>query len=293
MVRPYPKGNDKGWPGWKFGSKDEKDEDFYPDATEDRLFGSKYMHEVYFRDEPNYPGRYSVPVLWDTKTNKIVNNESPEIMRNLQTGFNELIEDEYVRQLNFYPEDLRSQIDEISAWLRPSLNNGVYRAGFAETQEEYDEAVIPVFAALNKMEKLIASNGGPFVLGERLTEVDLLLYPTIIRFDTVYVQHFKVNLGTIRHDYPQINNWMKGLYWGLAEMTHNGSAKKVWGFGSETVDFKHIKENYTKSHYDINPKAITPRGPFPAVEEGYEKDFSKVRVGRITLEEVVDQEKKL
>lgn len=285
-MQAYPKGDERGWPGWKF-PKDEKE---YPGATPDRLFGSEYLHDVYFKADPEYQGRYSVPVLWDEKTNTIVNNESTELLRNLQTAFNDLIEDEYIRDLNFYPEDLQSQIDTISEWLQPKLNTGVYKAGFAESQSDYDADVIPVFAALNRMEKIIASNKGPFVLGKQLTEIDLLLFPTIVRFDTVYVQHFKVNLGTIRHNYPQINNWFKGLYWGEAEMK---GGRKVWGFGSETVNFKHIKENYTKSHYQVNPKGITPRGPFPDVEQGYEPDFSKVSIGGIEMEEVVRQEKDL
>lgn len=113
-----------------------------------------------------------------------------------------------------------------------------------------------------------------------MTELDLRAYATIVRFDTVYVQHFKCNLGTIRHDYPNINNWLKNLYW------------NVPGY-RESTDFKHIKENYTKSHEDINPKAITPMGPFPDVEESVEKDFSKLKVGSVKLDAVLEYQKKL
>lgn len=161
--------------------------------------------------------------------------------------------------------------------MQRDLNTGVYKAGFATDQETYDKNVVPVFAALNKAEQIVANNGGPFMLGEHLTELDLRLYATLIRFDTVYVQHFKCNLGTIRHDYPVLNNWMKNLYW------------NVPGF-KETTDFKHIKENYTKSHAGINPRAITPAGPFPDIEEHVEKDISKLRVGRIKLAAVVSRE---
>ena len=114
--------------------------------------------------------------------------------------------------------------------MQSDVNAGVYKAGFASSQEDYDKNVIPVFGALNKLEKMIASNGGPFVLGRDLTELDIRLYATLIRFDTVYVQHFKCNLGTIRHDYPVLNNWLKGMYW-------NVNAAR------ESTDFLHIKEN--------------------------------------------------
>lgn len=197
----------------------------------------------------------------------------------LETAFNSLIHPENAK-VTLYPEHLRKSIDEIADWMGRDLNSGVYKAGFAANQEDYDKNVLPVFAALNKLEKIIAGNGGPFVLGKELTEVDIRLYCTAIRFDTVYVQHFKCNLGTIRHDYPQINNWMKNLYWNIP------------GF-KETTNFKHIKENYTKSHYDVNPKAITPRGPFPDIEVGFEPDFSKLRVGSVDMTEVLELEIKL
>jgi putative glutathione S-transferase len=182
----------------------------------------------------------------------------------------------HLADIDLYPAQHREAIDRISEWMQRDLNNGVYKAGFAPDQETYDRNVIPVFGALNKVEESIATaDGGPFFFGQDLTEIDVRLYATIIRFDTVYVQHFKCNLGTIRHDYPRINNWMRYLYW------------NVPGF-RETTDFRHIKENYTKSHYDINPKAITPLGPFPDVEEGYEVDFGKVPVGGVKLREVVE-----
>ncbi len=281
-MKPYPKGDDKGWPGWKFPSA----EDPYEGATEDHLFGSKYMHEVYFRDNKDYKGRYSVPVLWDKKANRMVNNESLEILRNFNTGWNSILPEQYKR-VDLYPEKLRSKIDEVGKWMQADLNTGVYKAGFAPDQETYDKNVVPVFRALKMLEEIISKNGGPYVLGSELTELDLRLYPTLIRFDTVYVQHFKCNLGTIRHDYPLLNEWMKNLYW------------NVPGF-KETTDFRHIKENvssrlsshmnrtdnslqYTKSHADINPKAITPLGPIPDIESGVKKDWSKIKTGGVKL----------
>ncbi|PSR87109.1 glutathione S-transferase [Coniella lustricola] len=322
VVKPYPKGDENGWPGWQFPSpssnttadsnnnnnnntdNDNSDkEDEYPGATPDPLYGAKYLHELYFKADPAYKGRYSVPVLWDTQTHTIVNNESAELLRDLQTCFDEILptngdtkpetgamspsnnsnnNKDMNKQPWLYPPHLRTEIDAITNWMQRDLNTGVYKAGFATTQESYDAAVPAVFAALNKMEKLIARNGGPFILGREMTELDIRAYATVVRFDTVYVQHFKCNLGTIRHDYPQINNWLKNLYW------------NVKGF-RESTDFKHIKENYTKSHAEINPRAITPMGPWPEVEgpDGYESDVGKLRIGGVKMPLVLELEEKL
>lgn len=225
IVKPYPKGDEKGWPGWQFPTA----EDIYQDATADQLFGSRYMHEIYFREKADYEGRYSVPVVWDKQTNQLVNNESLEILRNWNDGFDSILPDEH-RSRDFYPERLRKEIDEIGQWMQADLNTGVYKAGNAPDQETYDKHVVPVFRALNRLEVILKQDGGPYVLGPDLTELDLRLYPTLIRFDAVYVQHFKCNLGTIRHNYPLLNEWMKNLYW------------NVPGF-RETTDFRHIKEN--------------------------------------------------
>lgn len=170
-----------------------------------------------------------MPVLWDKKTNQIVCNESLEILRNLNAGFNSILDENHAR-LDLYPEHLAQDIDEMGEWMQNDINYGVYKTGFAPDQETYDRNVVPLFKALNRIEEIIKKYGGPYVLGSEISELDLRLYPTIIRFDPVYVQHFKCNLGTIRHDYPVINAWLKQLYW------------EVEGF-KETTDFKHIKEN--------------------------------------------------
>ncbi|KAI9657372.1 MAG: hypothetical protein M1821_003053 [Bathelium mastoideum] len=269
IVKPYPKGDERGWPGWQF----PETADEYPKSTVDKLFGSRYLHEVYFRDDKDYQGRYSVPLLWDRRSQSAVNNESAELLRNLQTGFNDILDSSHA-SLTLYPAPLRSRIDEISEWMQRDLNTGVYKAGFAESQEVYDKNVIPVFGALNKLEKTIFENVGPYVLGKEMTELDIRLYATAIRFDVVYVQHFKCNLGMIRHDYPVIHNWLKNLYWNHESFR-------------ETTDFKHIKENYTKSHPAVNPKAITPKGPYPDIEQGVESDFTKLRPGGVKSPEVV------
>ncbi|KAK9414012.1 putative Glutathione S-transferase [Seiridium unicorne] len=308
IVKPYPKGDDKGWPGWQFPGAQGPD-DVYEGATEDKLFGSRYMHEIYFRADKDYKGRYSVPVLWDTKENTIVNNESHELLRWMQTGFNDLLpEGSAERQLTLYPEHLRFKVDEIGEWMQRDLNTGVYKAGFAPDQATYNRNVPTVFAALNYLEKIIHENGGPYILGKDLTELDVRAYATVIRFDTVYVQHFKCNrqwhpvlsipqtllfitclkesltssvvVGTIRGNYPVIHEWLKNLYW------------NVKGF-KETTDFRHIKENYTKSHDKINPLAITPLGPYPDVEEEVNLDFRSLKRGEIKHPVVLERQKEL
>lgn len=272
VVKPYPKGDE----GWRFNVKGEP---AYEDATEEPFYGARFLSELYFKADPNYKGKYTVPVLWDKKLETIVNTESHELLRDLSTSFNSLLP-ENLANLTLYPEQHRPAIDRIEKWMQSDLNTGVYKTGFATNQEAYEKALPGPFAALNKLEKLAASNKGPYLLGAEMTELDIRAYATLIRFDTVYVQHFKCNLGTVRHDYPVLNNWMKNLY-------HNHPQFK------DTTNFRHIKENYTKHMTFINPTAITPVGPWPHVEGGYEEDWEKVRVGEIDMPEVVEWEKKL
>ncbi|KAF2758946.1 hypothetical protein EJ05DRAFT_485033 [Pseudovirgaria hyperparasitica] len=266
-VLPYPK-------PWQFPTDDTS----YPNATVDALFHSTHLSAVYFQADPAYTGRYSVPLIWDIKLNTAVSNESAEILRWLPNAFNGLLEPEKAG-LDFYPEKHKGTIDVLTPFIQSYINAGVYKAGFAKTQDAYNEAIPPLFGALNFVEQLVARNGGPYVLGKELTELDIRLYATIVRFDVVYVQHFKCDLGSIRGSYPMLNNWLKGLYWG------------VKGF-RESTDWKHIKENYTKSHADINPLAITPLGPYPHIEEGYEKEWTKVKPGSIEHPQVLEWQKK-
>ena len=252
IVKAYPK-NDGGW-------RFPKTDDEYPGSTVDHLFHSEFLHDIYFKSLPNYEGKYSVPVLWCKKTNQIVNNESQDIMRMLNTAFNHFLpEGSKERELDFYPPDLRSQIDDINPWLMSDLNEGVYKAGFAGTQADYEKNAKIVFKTLDRLESMFKDHNGRYVLGNRTTELDIKLYNTLVRFDTIYVQHFKLTIGTIRHNYPFLTRFLKHMYW------------KVKGV-KETTNFKHIKENYSKSHVDINPKSITPLGPFPEVEEWTEED---------------------
>ena len=252
VVKPYPKEGG----GWRFPASDDE----YPGSTVDHLFHSKFLHQVYLKSDPEYEGKYSVPVLWDKKTNQIVNNESEDIMRMLNTAFNgQLPEGSERRKLNFYPPELKEKIDEINSWMMPNLNLGVYKAGFAATQEDYDKHSTLVFQTLDRLENMLEDSKTVYVLGSEISEVDIKLYTTLVRFDTIYQQHFKLMLGSIRHNYSRLNRWLKNLYWNVPGI-------------KETTDFKHIKENYSKSHADINPKGITPMGPVPEVEPWTEED---------------------
>lgn len=252
IVKAYPKEGG----GWRFPSTPDE----YPGATIDHLFHSKFLSEVYFKSDPNYKGKYSVPVLFDKKRNQIVNNESEDIMRMLNTTFNDYLpEGSEQQRLNFYPPELQDKIDEVNSWMMPNLNEGVYKAGFAATQEDYDKHCPVVFQTLDRLENILDDQKTVFILGNTLSEVDIKLYTTLVRFDTIYQQHFKLMLGSIRHNYPRLNSWLKNMYWNVPGVKN-------------TTNFKHIKENYSKSHPDINPKAITPMGPVPEVEPWTEQD---------------------
>ena len=174
--------------GWRFGD--------YPGATCDHLNGFTYMHEIYTKADPNVNGRATVPVLWDRKTGTIVNNESSDILRMMSTGFEKLASDKF----DFYPADIASEIDTLNDEIYPSLNNGVYRAGFATTQLAYEEAYHGVFAMLDTLETRL-SGQGPFLFGQRLTETDIRLFVTLVRFDAAYHGLFKTNRKRIA-DYP-------------------------------------------------------------------------------------------
>ncbi|KAF9476950.1 glutathione S-transferase [Pholiota conissans] len=230
--------------GWPFASVDA-----FPGAGGDPLYQSAHVKDLYFKADPNYGGRFTVPVLWDKKNHTIVNNESSEIIRIFNTAFNEFISSDKAA-LHYYPEELRAQIDGVNEWIYPNINNGVYRAGFATTQEAYEKAVKDVFDALDKAEKLL--EGKDYLIGDRLTEADIRLWVTIIRFDPVYVGHFKCNFRTIRDGYPAIHSWLQKLYW-------NNPAFK------DSTDFNHIKTHYYWSHQTINPTRIVPLGPVPNI----------------------------
>ncbi|KAI0034667.1 glutathione S-transferase [Vararia minispora EC-137] len=231
--------------GWPFGNVDD-----FPGAQPDPIRSAAHVKDLYLSIAPDYSGRFTVPVLWDKKTSTIVNNESSEIIRMFNSAFDHLLPADKAA-LDFYPEDLRKQIDEVNAWVYDDINNGVYKSGFATSPEAYRAAVVRVFDALDKVELIL--EGKNYLLGDRLTEADIRLFVTIIRFDPVYVGHFKCNLRTIRGGYPNIHLWLRKLYWGND------------AFQSST-DFDHIKTHYYWSHPSINPTRIVPLGPVPHIE---------------------------
>lgn len=201
--------------------------------------GVTHLQDIYFKTDPEYKGRFTVPVLYDKKVGRIVNNESSEIIRMFYSEFDELLPAEY-QQVVLYPEDLRKDIETLNEWVYNSINNGVYKAGFATTQEAYQKAVKELFDALDRAEEHLKSHPGPYLFGSRLTEADVRLYTTIVRFDPVYVQHFKCNVRDIRSGYPALHDWLRHLYWELPAF-------------KSTTQFEHIKLHYTKSHKNISP----------------------------------------
>lgn len=177
--------------------------------------------------------------------------QSAEIIRMLYHEFDDLLPEEY-KQVDLYPSALRQQIDASNEWIYNDVNNGVYKSGFATTQEAYEKAVTTLFSSLDRVEKHIASTASPFFFGSTITEADIRLFTTIIRFDPVYVQHFKCNIRDIRSGYPAIHRWARKLYWDVPAF-------------HDTTQFEHIKFHYTKSHKQINQFSITPVGPLPDI----------------------------
>ncbi|KAA3500400.1 glutathione S-transferase family protein [Agrobacterium tumefaciens] len=225
--------------GWKFGD--------YPGSDRDGLNGFAYMHEAYTSADPHYTGRATVPVLWDKNTKTIVNNESADILRMLNSGFGDLADND----IDLYPEDLRDAIDALNDHIYPRLNNGVYRTGFATTQLAYEEAFAEVFATLQELETRLAS-GGPFLFGDRLTETDVRLFVTLVRFDAAYYGLFKCNLRRIA-DYRALQAYMMRVL-------------NIPGV-RDTVNIDHIKRGYY-SIKALNPTRIVPVGPdLPGLDE--------------------------
>lgn len=240
--------------GWTF----EPGEGVIEDSVNHRIC----MHEIYTLADPEYTGRVTVPVLWDKKLNTIVSNESAEIIRMLNNAFDHL----GAKPGDNYPESKRIEIDELNALIYDNINNGVYKAGFATTQEAYDEAVTGVFNALDGLEQRLTRQR--YLTGSEITEADWRLFTTLVRFDVVYVGHFKCNLKRIQ-DYPMLANYLRDLFQqpGIAE----------------TVDIDYIKAHYYQSHTSINPTQIVPKGP--------ELDFKRPH-NRAQIFEVKDQEGK-
>jgi len=219
--------------GWVFDPS-------YPGATKDDLFDFKYLREVYQKAEQDITTSVTVPVLWDKQTNTIVNNESSEIIRMFNSSFNALTGN----MDDYYPEESMAEIDALNDKIYVAVNNGVYRTGFAKTQEAYDAAVDELFTTLDELDEILGRT--KFLVGDDITEADLRLVPTLLRFDIVYVTHFKCNVKRIK-DYKNLSRYTKALYQIPAI--------------KEATNFDHIKRHYFYSHAGINPFRIIPRGP--------------------------------
>ena len=218
--------------GWTFDAGDG--------VVPDTVNAVKLMHEIYTKAMPDYSGRVTVPVLWDKQTKTIVSNESSEIIRMFNTAFDAV----GAKVGDYYPPDLRSEIDSLNERIYTTVNNGVYRCGFATTQEAYEQAITPLFDTLDWLEDRLRAKR--YLTGDQITEADWRLFTTLIRFDVVYVGHFKCNIRRIA-DYPNLSEYLRDLY------QQPGIAK--------TVNLEHIKKHYYESHETINPSRVVPKGP--------------------------------
>lgn len=219
--------------GWVFDADQSE-------ATTDRLFGSSVAADIYVKADPTYSGRVTVPILWDKQTGTIVSNESSEIIRMFNSAFDEI----GATPGDFYPQALREEIDAINERVYHAVNNGVYKSGFATTQAAYEEAVTSLFEALDELEERLGKSR--YLVGDTITEADWRLFTTLVRFDPVYVGHFKCNIRRIS-DYPNLQGFLRELY--------------QWQGVADTVSMDHIKRHYYMSHETVNPTRIVPVGP--------------------------------
>jgi putative glutathione S-transferase len=223
--------------GWAFSAPDGSQT---PGATRDGLNGAKFLYEIYAKARPAYTGRVTVPVLWDREKSTIVNNESSEIIRMLNSAFDGV----GAAAIDLYPAMHRAEIDELNALIYDTVNNGVYKCGFARTQQAYESSFAPLFETLDRLEQRLGRQR--YLTGRSITEADWRLFTTLVRFDAVYYSHFKCNLRRII-DYPNLWGYTRELY-------------QVPGI-AETVSLAHIKRHYYASHAMINPTRIVPVGP--------------------------------
>ena len=219
--------------GWSFSNN-------FPKTTGDSLHFKSYIHEIYQLSDKKVSSKATVPILWDKKTSTIVNNESAEIIRIMNSSFNKITKnfDDY------YPSKLRTEIDKINKITYENINNGVYKSGFSKTQSAYEDAVTKLFSSLEMVDNIL--EGKEYLVGNQLTEADIRLIPTLLRFDSVYHVHFKCNLKKIS-EFKNISNYVKKLF-------------NIPAINS-TTDFDHIKRHYYFSHESINPNRIIPLGP--------------------------------
>ena len=232
VVDPY-----MGDHGWKFSD--------FPGAIPDQINHTQYLREVYALADDHYTGRVTVPILWDQETSTIVNNESREIIRMFDTEFGAIA----LNEIDLYPKQLQDKIDRAINDIYSPINNGVYKAGFAQSQEAYEEAVEELFAALNYWEDVLTKQ--EYLCGDKITEADICMFTTLFRFDAVYYVHFKCNLRHI-WDYPNLWNYLKRIY--------------QYPGVKDTCNLEHIKLHYYQSHPHINPSGIVPQGPLISFE---------------------------
>ncbi|KAG0302663.1 S-glutathionyl-(chloro)hydroquinone reductase [Dissophora globulifera] len=221
----------------------------FKDGYKDSLYGSAHIRDLCFKAQPEYSARFTVPILWDKKTETIVNNENSDIIRMFNTSFNKLVPEK--AEINYYPDDLKAEIDSVNEWVYDTINNGVYKTGLAETQDLYEKVAYELFESLDRVEGILSKSD--YLVGNTLTEADLRLWPTIIRFDPIYHGIFKCNLKSIEKDYPHILKWARRIY-------------QIPGVAN-TVNMEHNKGHYWHSLVQINPKGIIPVGNGPNFAE--------------------------
>ncbi|MCF6225252.1 MAG: glutathione S-transferase family protein [Xanthomonadales bacterium] len=221
------------------------------DSDQDEINAHDYLYQLYLQAQPDYQGRVTVPVLWDKKRKTIVSTESADIIRMFNSAFDGLTNN----TADYYPKTLRKAIDKMNATVYQNINNGVYRCGFATAQESYEEAYEQLFTALGQLEILLDNQR--YLLGHQLTEADWRLFTTLVRFDAVYVGHFKCNQKRIA-DYPNLSNYLRDLY-------------QVTGI-KQTVNMTHIKQHYYYSHTTINPTRVVPKGPVLNFDEAHNRN---------------------
>jgi len=236
--------------GWTFTGQSGPDKD--------PLYGFKYLRQLYEKAAPGYSGKITVPVLWDKKNETIVNNESSEIIRFLYDAFDAFLPEDKREttkgKAGLFPEHLRPEIEAMNDWVYNTVNNGVYKAGFASSQQAYEDHVFPLFKSLDRVEKHLSDHTHQlYLFGDNITEADIRLFTTLIRFDVAYYPIFKCNLKMIRHDYPCLHQWLRTLYWDESDRTH--------GAFHNTVKFSAYKAGYARA----KGEKIVPAGPIPDI----------------------------
>jgi putative glutathione S-transferase len=252
----------KGPDGWHFNGEDDG-------LSEDPLHGFKTLKQLYHLADPDFSGRYTVPVLWDKKTSTIINNESSEIIRMFYEEFDELLT-ENLREINkptggLYPKNLRQDIDQMNDWVYHTINNGVYKVGYARTQEDYDKNILLLFQSLDRIESILG-DGKKYLFGDHITETDIRLYTTLVRFDVAYHTIFMCNLKSIRHDYPRLYLWLRRLYW---DQDEDGEARGSF-YLTTSPYIKQYSYGYAVSRrkmvYQNEGPLIIPVGPTVVID---------------------------